>query len=154
MNTITATAILLSSFLVTNAYAAEASPSSVQLKAYEVTVQGDRNDSREDVMHRALYKAAKKTLKENQLWFQVIEVRTKIDRENRLSGFERVPHRKCGLLGCSTTYSTHYRSGFESNTFDREDTYHSVTLEYQMGSGDVAYGKNIYDAYQAKKKYK
>lgn len=129
-------------------------------RTYEVEVDGGRRDSRTEVFEKALYKAAKKTLKKDHEWFRVLEKETEKDtvrteaRSGARAGFEREPVRRCGLLGCRTEYRTTYRGGFDSSFPEREDTVYTVILEYEMGSGPVAASDNVYDARRAKKKYR
>ncbi len=132
----------------------------VSPRIYSVTVDGDRKDTREDVVEKALYKAAKKTLKYDYDWFRVVE--TDIDRErigntrsSKIhSGFETRPYRECGLLGCTTTHRTNYNSRISSNGDSRSRVYYSVVLEYEMGKGQVLNPGEIYDANQAKREFK
>ncbi len=135
-------------------------PERVSRKVYEVTVDGDRRDSQKDVFEEALYKAAKKTIKNDYDWFRIVDreteretVRTK-NRSSMSGHYERVPERQCGLLGCTTTYRTHYRGDIGSEFPDREDTVYSVTLEFEMGSGAFKNGDGLYDARSVKSTYK
>ena len=135
--------------------------SSVSDKTYEVNVEGKRRDDLDDVMNKALYKAAKKTLKSDYEWFRVIlnETEKSSEKESRVGsrfagGFETVPERRCGLLGCSNSTRTTYRGGIRSDFPERKTTRYSVTLEYKMGSGPVADNNNVYDAKIVKTSYK
>jgi len=75
-------------------------------------------------------------------------------RGSATPGFSRVPERRCGLLGCSTNYRTHYRGGFDTTTVERVDIRYSVTLEYQMGIGPVKKTDDVYNAKIVKNAYK
>ena len=129
-------------------------------ETYEVTVEGKRGDSLDEVMDKALYKAAKKTLGKDYEWFRVIERETEKDttetrtRGSVSGGFEAVPERRCGLLGCMTTTRTYYRGGIRSDFPDRKDTEYTVTLEYEMGAGYVEDSRNVYDARIVKNSYR
>jgi len=129
-------------------------------RTYEVEVDGGRRDSRSEVFDKALYKAAKKTLKKDHEWFRIIDKETEKEttrtesRSGASVGFEREPVRRCGLLGCTTEYRTTQRGRFDSGFPEREDTVYTVILEYEMGSGPVAKSDNVYDARKAKKKYR
>jgi len=129
-------------------------------RVFDVTVEGGRNDSRSEVMEKALYKAAKSTLKKDFEWFRVVErdtdkeIHTTRSRGSATPGFSRVPERHCGLLGCSTNYRTHYRGGFDTTTDERVDARYSVTLEYQMGIGPVKKTDDVYNAKIVKNAYK
>lgn len=129
-------------------------------KVYDVTVRGDRNDRRDDVYDKALYKAAKATRKKDYDWFRVLSSDVERDRERRSdragleSEWERVPVRECGLLTCRTEYRTQRRSTFEYDDFEREITRYSVTLRYEMGWGAMPADGHVYDARDAKRRYK
>lgn len=129
-------------------------------RTYEVEVDGNRRDSRQDVFEEALYKAAKKTLKKDYEWFRVVDKETEKDtvrtesRNEARAGFEREPVRRCGLLGCTTEYRTTYRGGFDSSFPEREDTIYTVILEYEMGAGPAPVSDNVYDARDTKRKYR
>lgn len=121
-------------------------------RTYVVTVDGGKRDNRQEVFEEALDRAATKTLRNDYDWFRIIDRETSKEttKTESRSGFsaryERVPERRCGLLGCTTTYRDHYRGGFESDFPEREDTVYTVTLEFEMGSGPYANARNVYDA--------
>ena len=124
----------------------------VSIKTYTISVDGKRRDSRSDVMDEALYEAALETEDRGYDWFRVVQRDTDRNTESvrgnsrASAGFERVPTRSCGLLGCSTSYRTEYRGGFETSNLDREETTYSVTLRYQMGTGTPSNTSDVYDA--------
>ena len=95
---------------------------------------------------------AVKTLRNDYDWFRIIDRETSKEttKTESRSGFsaryERIPEKRCGLLGCTTTYRDHYRGGFESNFPDHEDTVYTVTLEFEMGTGTYANARNVYEA--------
>lgn len=126
----------------------------VSSKTYEVKVRGDSYDDRDEVMEEALYKAAKKTIKNDYDWFRVIDRETESEKSRTSNNYrgsvERVPERRCGLLGCSTSYRTHYRNDIRADFNDREKVKYSVRLEYVMGIGPVKDSLNVYDAREVK----
>jgi|GEM_PF-1529257 len=132
----------------------------VSLRTYDVKVRGDRRDSRDEVMDKALYKAAKETLSKDYDWFRVIDSDTEEvtvetrDRSRASAGFERRPVRSCGLLSCSTSYETSYRGGFETRDRVREESTYTVRLEYEMGTGSVQDRDRVYDARIVKSSYR
>ncbi len=119
-------------------------------KTYEVSAKGNKYDGRDKVFDDALYKAAKKTLKNDYDWFRVIDREYETEKTTSSNRFResvrRVPERRCGLLGCSTTYRTDYHSDIRSGFYDRDEIKHSVRIEYIMGIGPVEDIKNVYDA--------
>ena len=126
----------------------------VSTKTYEVNVRGNSYDDRDEVLKDALRKAAKKTIKNDYDWFRVInreiESEEKAISNSYHGSVERVPERRCGLLGCTTTYSTQTRNDFRASFNDRESVRHSIRLEYVMGIGPVKDSKNVYDARDVK----
>jgi len=132
----------------------------VSTKTYQVSVDGKRRDNKSDVLDKALYKAAKKTLDKDYDWFRVVnrDTETIETRGRNNSGFsttyERAPQRNCGLLGCSTTYETQSRSRFEADLSSRDETRHNITIEYEMGIGEVEDNEDVYDARIVKNSYR
>lgn len=132
----------------------------VSPRVFSVTVDGDKNDSREEVIEKALYKAAKKTLKYDYDWFRVVETDVERERVRKArsggfeGGFETRPVRQCGLLGCSTTHRTSYRADVSSDRFERSRVYYSAVMEFEMGTGRVQKPGEIYDARHAKREFK
>jgi len=132
----------------------------VSPRIMEVTVEGKKRDSRNEVMDEALYKAARKTLKNDYDWFRILdrEIEKETEVTRRGSGFsgsyERVPERSCGLLGCTTRYRTEYNNEFNVRMNEREDTVYTITLEYQMGTGPTRGDTDVYDARIVKNSFK
>ena len=133
---------------------AQATPETerVSVQTFEVSYEGGKNESLNEVLDEALYMAAQKTLDYDYDWFRIKERDTekdKIETRNRAgieTGFETVPVRECGLLGCSTRYRTYYR-GYVGNDFrERDDALYTVTLEFEMGTGRVIDDHKVYDA--------
>lgn len=121
-------------------------------RTYEVTAKGDRNDSRSEVYDEALYKAAKKTRKEDFDWFRVVD--SEIEKETRIrdsessfeAGYDRVPYRSCGLLTCRTEYRTERRTNVTIDLDDREESRYEVELEFEVGWGPMPSSGEVYDA--------
>jgi len=132
----------------------------VSPRLYSITVNGDGNDSKEKVLNKALYKASKKTLKYDYDWFRIVENETEKerviyrDRSRAQAGFETVPERHCGLLGCTTRTRTHYSGHIGTNWPDKKDEVYSITLEFEMGIGRIADYENVYDARKTKRDLK
>jgi flavin-binding protein dodecin len=128
----------------------------VSSKTYVAKAKGSSRDDRDEVLDEALYKAAKKTLDRDYDWFRVVsrEFETeKTDtryRNGARESFERVPERRCGLLGCTESYRTSYRGDIDTGFDYREEEKHSVRLEYEMGTGRVSNTENVYDAREIK----
>ncbi|RKQ69616.1 hypothetical protein DES40_2419 [Litorimonas taeanensis] len=130
-------------------------------RVYDVRAEGNRRDSRDDVIDEALYKAAQKTLNKDYDWFRVLDRDT--DRETVYSDrggssfearYERVPVQRCGLLACSTSYETQ-RSGYiEARSPERRETRYSVTLEFEMGTGPMPRSGEVYDARLVRRSYR
>lgn len=132
----------------------------VSLRTYNVKVSGDRSDSRDEVMDKALYKAAKETLSKDYTWFRIVNrdteevTRETRDRSHIGADFERRPVRSCGLLTCSTSYETRYSGEIGTRDRVRNDTTYTVRLEYEMGTGIVNYNDRVYDARIVKNSYR
>lgn len=156
------TTAALTSVLAFSASADDGSASLERISpdTFSVMIDGDKNDDRQDVYEEALYKAAKKTLKYDYDWFRVIdresdkETVTERTRSAVVGRYDRVPERRCGLLGCKTYYRSYYSGGFSTPSQERERTLYSVSLDFEMGVGPVEDTENVYDARVVKKKYK
>lgn len=130
-------------------------------KTYDVSVRGDRYDSRSDVYDEALKKAANKTLKKNYEWFRVIDRETDkeviySEREGRSSfgaRYETTPVTNCGLLTCNTRYETQRTTDFEyrNRAPETRERRYKVTLEFEVGYGPAPDGDKVYDARDVKR---
>ena len=152
----------LATGMIATAYQpAMASPGAERLsvKTYEVKVKGSTRDDRDEVLDEALYKAAKRTLAKDYDWFRVVSRDFETDKtetrsRNRVRGsYELTPERRCGLLGCSTSYRRTYGAEASSDFYDREEVRHTVRLEFKMGTGSVDYSDNVYNARRVKDAY-
>lgn len=129
-------------------------------KTYSASAEGDRNDSAQEVFDKAIYKAAKKTLKEDYTWFQIIDRETEKettrteDRPGFETRYERVPVQSCGLLGCRTTTRTYRRDTFDVGGADRVETRYAVDIEFVMGRGATPPQGDVYDAAMVKRSYR
>lgn len=125
-----------------------------------VRARGGRNDNRREVYEDALYKAAKKTRKEDYDWFRIIEshIEREVRRDDDRGGFEtryeRVPYARCGLLTCQTGYRTERRTDFSADFGGREETRFEVELSFEMGWGAMPTNGDVYDARATKARFK
>lgn len=130
------------------------------IDTFTVVVDGDKNEDRREVYEEALYRAANKTLKYDYDWFRVLErendkeVVTERTTSEVVGRYDRVPERRCGLLGCTTYYRSYYSGGFSIPSQETERTLYSVSLNFEMGVGPAQDTENVFDARIAKKKYK
>ncbi|RKQ69615.1 hypothetical protein DES40_2418 [Litorimonas taeanensis] len=129
-------------------------------KTYEVSVDGDRNDTAQDVYDEALHKAARKTLDKGYDWFRVIERDTEKeitrgDNDARFeTRYERVPVQSCGLLGCRTVNRTYRRDSFDTGFPERDETRYSVEIEFEVGTGQAPASGDVYDAKMVRRSFR
>ncbi|MGB0908215.1 MAG: CC0125/CC1285 family lipoprotein [Maricaulaceae bacterium] len=137
-------------------YAASRNSENGSPRIHSITVDGDLNDTRNAVVDRAIYKAAKTTLMHNYDWFRVVV--QNVDRgeaysEGRRplqSGYQSVPVRECGPSICTTTYKKTHNGQARATQSNHISEYFSAHLKIEMGFGHIAEADNVYKVFDAR----